>query len=414
MLNSLEGLQYICRLVFNLHKIPIFLFDKKGNLVYEILTDFSRNPLYPSNEAIIVQLFSGTTTYGFPILKESKYLEKYFSISIYSNDQFIGTIAVGPVMNFRMTEETINGLFRDHNIIVTKEEMVHYYNHLPVLNNFDFINISMVLHYMIYQQKLELVDILQYNEILEREKNDIEQPDIHITEQLQNNKVHTDISVERKILDCVKMGRKDELRETFHAILKQGKLGILSKTSYLRSQKNLGISIIALATRAAVEGGLFQEIAYNLSDLFIQKLEELNESKEVTKLTESALLEFAERVAHSKKYKYSKPINMCQNYIFTHLYEDITLTQLADLTSMNPNYLSVLFKKEVGISLRQYIHEVKVNEAKNLLTYTSYSSSDISSLLNFHDQSHFIKVFKKIEGVTPKQFKNGNFKLLEQ
>lgn len=73
---------------------------------------------------------------------------------------------------------------------------------------------------------------------------------------------------------------------------------------------------------------------------------------------------------------------------------------------MNPSYLSTLFKKEVGMSISEYVQSAKVNEAKNLLSYTSHSMSDISSLLNFYDQSHFIRVFKKYTGVTPKQFKN--------
>jgi YesN/AraC family two-component response regulator len=206
----------------------------------------------------------------------------------------------------------------------------------------------------------------------------------------------------------VRLGQSGAIRESFHSTLKQGKIGVLSRTSYLRSQKNLGIVTISLATRAAVEGGLYQEVAYNLSDLYIQKLEELEEIKAVIQLMENVLVDFAERVANNKKYKFSKPINMCLNYVFNHLYDDITLPALAEITSLNPNYLSVLFKKEIGIPLRQYILQSKIDEAKNLLNYTSYSMKEISSLLNFHDQSHFIKVFKKLEGVTPKQYKVKN------
>lgn len=105
--------------------------------------------------------------------------------------------------------------------------------------------------------------------------------------------------------------------------------------------------------------------------------------------------------------QHSKPINECQNYIFTHLYGDITLTILAEIVTLNPSYLSSLFKKEVGISLNEYIQRAKVDESKKLMTYTRHSISEISTLLNFHDQSHFTKIFKKHTGISPKQFKNG-------
>ncbi|MED4227540.1 helix-turn-helix domain-containing protein [Neobacillus cucumis] len=402
-----EDLEYICNLAFNMYKIPVYFFNNRGELVFDVAPNFLHNPLYPSNQVIIAQLFSGTSLSHFPVLKETVHLEKFFSISIQSNHQFCGNIVVGPVINFRMTEETINGMFRDLDIKVKKEDMVSYYNDLPVLSNFNFINMLMVIYYMIYQQKSNLVEILQHNEEIEN-KIEVEPPVIEIAERRQNKNVHTDISIEKKFLNYIKMGNKDELRASFHAIQKQGKKGVLSKSSYLRSQKNLAISVITLATRAAVEGGLFQEIAYNLSDLYIQKLEELNESKAVDQLTEDALLEFAERVKNSKKHKYSKPINLCQNYIFNHIYDEITLSQLAELTSLSPQYLSVLFKKEVGISIRQFIQKTKVDEAKNLLIYSNYSLAEISSILNFHDQSYFAKVFKKFAGVTPNQFKHGN------
>ncbi|MEK4440359.1 AraC family transcriptional regulator [Niallia sp. FSL K6-0077] len=343
-----------------------------------------------------------------PILKETAFLEKYVSLSIYSNNRFEGNIIVGPVINFRMTDETITSSLRDMDIRVAKEEMLHYYSNLPILSNLKFIKFSMMIYYMIYQKQLNILDIVQTNKEIEKENLNIEPIDNQIIESRQNKNVHTDISLEKKFLNYIKIGKKTGLLESFHAINKQGKKGILSKTSYLRSQKNIAISLITLATRAAVEGGLYQEIAYSLSDSYIIKLEELSNSRAVDQLIENALIDFAERVENSKKYKYSKPINICQTYIFNHLYENITLSELANLTGLNPNYLSNLFKKEVGISIKAFIQKTKIDEAKNLLSYSNYSLTEISTLLNFHDQSYFTRIFKLVTGITPKQYINKN------
>ncbi|WP_342043302.1 hypothetical protein [Bacillus sp. OTU2372] len=252
-----EEINYICTLAFNMYKIPVYFYNHHGELVYDAAPNSLYNPLYPSNSAIIAELFSGTGLHNFPVLKETKYLEKFFSISVHSNHQLNGNIIVGPVLNFRMTEETINGTLRDMQIKVNKEEMIRYYTELPFISNFNFINMSMVIYYMVYQQQLSLEDILHNNEGVEKERIKVEPPDSRITEGRQtkmvHKMVHTDISIEKKFLNYIKLGKKDKLLESFHAVQKQGKKGVLSKTSYLRSQKNLAISIITLATRAAVE-----------------------------------------------------------------------------------------------------------------------------------------------------------------
>lgn len=404
--SKLEDLNYICKLVFDMHKIPIFFIDNKGELIFELSRNFQHNPLYPSKEKVFRQLFKEENFYRFPVLRETSYLENFFSIHLHSNDQLNGNIIVGPVLYSRLSEVSIKGIINDLHLKVNKDEMVRYYHSLPIVSNLNFLNLSMLLYYMLYQQKLDMVDILQKNILLENEKFEIEQPAIHISEQRQNLLTHVNPLAEKKIFACIKEGKKDDLIKNLRGLSEAGNLGVLSKTSHLRSQKNSAIAAITLATRAAVDGGLFPEIAYTLSDLLIQNLEEIKESKAVTPFLETALLKFSERVKNGQLQKYSKPISACQNYIFTHLYEDITLSHLAKIAALNPSYLSVLFKKEVGISPSEYIQRSKIDEAKSLITYTKHSLSEISTLLNFHDQSHFTKVFKKYTGVSPKQFRN--------
>ncbi|ENQ3106725.1 YSIRK-targeted surface antigen transcriptional regulator [Bacillus sp. 491mf] len=404
--SKLEDLNYICKLIFDMHKIPIFFIDNKGDLVFELSRNFQHNPLYSSKEEVFRQLFREENFYRFPVLRETSCLENFFSIHLRSDDQFIGNIIVGPVLYSRLSEVSIKGIINDLHLKINKDEMVRYYHSLPIVSNLNFLNVSMVLYYMLYQQKLDMVDILQKNILLENEKFEIEQPAIHISEQRQNLLTHIDPLAEKKIFACIKEGKKDDLIKNLRGLSEAGNLGVLSKTSHLRSQKNSAIAAITLATRAAVDGGLFPEIAYTLSDLLIQNLEEIKENKAITPFLENALLDFSERVKNGKMQKYSRPISACQNYIFTHLYEDITLSHLAKIAALNPSYLSVLFKKEVGISPSEYIQRAKIDEAKSLITYTKHSLSEISTLLNFHDQSHFTKVFKKYTGVSPKQFRN--------
>ncbi|MBT2723920.1 MULTISPECIES: helix-turn-helix domain-containing protein [unclassified Bacillus (in: firmicutes)] len=401
------NLEYISRLVFDMFKIPVFLLGKNGEMILEHSIHFQHNLFDFSKETILNQLFSEGHTLDFPVFSTTAYLGNFFSINIRLGEEFHGKIIVGPVLFSNVPKESIKGIVNDFQLRVNKEELIHYYHSLPVYSHLDFIHLSTILFYMIYQQELDVVNILQNNKLLGRKRMEIEQPDVHVSERRQEIMTYVDPLYEKRMFECVKEGKKFELIQLLQESPKEGKMGVLSKTSQLRSVKNLTIAGITLATRSAIDGGLMPDVSYTLSDLFIQKIEELNDYNAVMKFFEYALLEFTERVQKGKKHKYSKPINICQNYIYTHLYQDICLSDLADLVQMNPQYLSHLFKKEVGISIIEFIQQVKVDEAKTLLTYTQHSLTEISSLLNFHDQSYFIKVFKKFAGVTPNQFKKG-------
>lgn len=93
------------------------------------------------------------------------------------------------------------------------------------------------------------------------------------------------------------------------------------------------------------------------------------------------------------------------NHISKNVYDGISLNELANHLDITPTYLSKLFKKEVGIPLSEYIQRERVEEAKKLLTLTTYPLSDICAWLNFNDQSYFTRVFKKSTYMTPRQYR---------
>jgi YesN/AraC family two-component response regulator len=68
----------------------------------------------------------------------------------------------------------------------------------------------------------------------------------------------------------------------------------------------------------------------------------------------------------------------------------------------------MLFKQEMGVTFTDYLNQVRINRSCELLTNTSLSLIDVSLQAGFDDQSYFSKVFKKIKGVTPKSYRNGN------
>ena len=92
-------------------------------------------------------------------------------------------------------------------------------------------------------------------------------------------------------------------------------------------------------------------------------------------------------------------------YIETHYYEKITLDQLAEMVYLSPAYLSRIFKKETGTTFNDYLIQVRIGKAKNLLHHKDLRVTDIAEAVGFDDQSYFTKVFRRIVGVTPLKYR---------
>lgn len=183
------------------------------------------------------------------------------------------------------------------------------------------------------------------------------------------------------------------------------KQGILSADP-LRNMKYLFVVTVSLASRFALEAGLPLETSYAISDLYIQKMDLLTSIEEIRELTGQVYATYVTEIRKIKSQNtYSRPIMRCLNYITSHFNEPITLGQLAEEVHLNPNYLSSLFKKETGESLRDHLIRVRIEVAQSLLARTDYTYSQISNSLAFCSQSHFTQVFKAKTGYTPKEYR---------
>lgn len=181
--------------------------------------------------------------------------------------------------------------------------------------------------------------------------------------------------------------------------------GTLSKDP-LRNMKYLFVVSVALASRFAIEAGVPLEESYAISDLYIQRMDLSESVEEVCSIHAECYTAYVQTVReYKKKQRYSKPIMSCLNYIVSHFNEKITLEDLSDETGLHPNYISALFKEEVGENLRDYLIRNRIEVAKSLLSRTEYTYLQISNSLAFNSQSHFTKVFREKTGSTPKQYR---------
>ena len=100
-------------------------------------------------------------------------------------------------------------------------------------------------------------------------------------------------------------------------------------------------------------------------------------------------------------------IRQALRYMAEHYSQPLTLAQMAKTVGLSQSYFSSLFHEVLGVSFREHLCRIRVEESKRLLLSSDYPLCDIATAMGFTDQSHYCKVFKRIVGITPGQYRSG-------
>ena len=143
-----------------------------------------------------------------------------------------------------------------------------------------------------------------------------------------------------------------------------------------------------------------------IEQILRRTIEKVKEKDHITQILTSR----KEEEARSLPVRYDEDdsdntVSQIITYIDEHINENIRRKEIAEHIHLNEDYMAKLFKKEKGMQLKEYILERKMDIAKNLLVNSSLSVSIIALKVGFSNFSHFSQTFKKIEGITPNEYR---------
>ncbi|MBU7595772.1 helix-turn-helix domain-containing protein [Metabacillus halosaccharovorans] len=396
-----------CKLIVDLWDLSVFFINPEGIVVFEEVNQKPLNPFLDNDKANFFNHlnYQFSQVFEFPIIKKTVFLDKYIIISVMNNNVFQGTVIIGSTLSFQLSEDKINSIINDARAFFYREKVFNYYKSLPIIDSEKLTSISIFVSHLLNNNLLSPESVLHENAVKSNTNKIIEKVYSSTSENLIAKTLHHDRLFEKKMLQMVREGRLDDLKKISSLRKDEEVVSMLSKSSYIRSIKNHIITLITLVSRAAIEGGLNDKVAISLHDSFILQLEELKHLDEIKGFSRNVLYTFTKNVKQGKDEPYSNTIIACKDYIYKHIYEKINHNDIAKKVELSPKYLSILFKKETGISVSEYIQKSKIDEAKKMLTYSNTSISEIATLLHFYDQSYFTTVFKKRVGITPKQYR---------
>jgi len=273
-----------------------------------------------------------------------------------------------------------------------------------------------ILHIMAnYLTKMELTDIklrqekyIQQARISE-EIQKIKREELELNEKEEKNE-NSFISIcslypletERELLRRVRLGDKEGAREVLNEIL--GKI-LFKNAGQIELIRARILELAVVLSRAAVEADAELEMVLGLNFEYIQELGKNKTIEDLCIWIVKVLDRFTESVYENRNIKNVDIIRKTREFIRANYKKKIKLIDISRAIYLSPYYLSHIFKKETGSTLLEYLTKVRIEEAKRLLENTPWNTTRIAFEVGYSDQSYFCKIFKKIEGISPFEYK---------
>lgn len=386
---TVDDRKYILNHMAGVFHTGVFCQKEDQLISYEENPDY--NPIY-NNESLRLALIRDADEQKEPIVVSDDFHVFYICVKR-ENAYYM----MGPLSTQVMSRTERHRFYRFYGVDEEWEKGLHYHTLMEVLQTAGMF--AKLLTGQEYTDQ-QLVDA-NYQAVAGAEER-WEQIWFDIKSEDEDIYRHT-YQEERRILDAVKAGNVDEaVRLSKEMDVNVGRLG----ESEVDHWRNLSIVAATLCARAAIEGGVMPATAYRLSGFYINKSTSCKDITQILIYRNHAIEELARRVREQKEKRHtSSYTEQCKDYVYGHYREKIYLDNIADILGISGSYLSRLFKKETGISLQDFINNVRVEKAANLLVYSEETLPRIAEYVNFPSQSYFGKVFKQKMQMTPRQYR---------
>lgn len=241
--------------------------------------------------------------------------------------------------------------------------------------------------------------------LLQNQQKMLQQARINETIQVYKEENYTDSLVffynkEKELLEKTRIGNIQDVKSILNEII--GHV-LFSEGGRVDAVRIRAIELTTLLSRVAIEGGANPDSVFHLNSQFLFRLYEEQELEELCLQLQEVLESFVSCMFQGKD-KGNPYIRNALQYMSNNYNQHIDLKIVADHVGLSPSYFSTLFRKTVGISFREHLNWIRVEESKSLLLGKKYTLAEIALSMGFPDQSYYCKVFKKYVGVTPGQY----------
>lgn len=135
-----------------------------------------------------------------------------------------------------------------------------------------------------------------------------------------------------------------------------------------------------------------------------EQLSQLSSLSDILQWLDSFCTKLCRLLIDRKETRTDRIVEQAKRYVVNHYKEKLALSDVADALNISSGHLSNSFKKFSGITLSDYIAQVKIDEAKKLIDTHQYLIYEVADMLGFDNAYYFSKVFRKVTGVSPRDY----------
>jgi two-component system response regulator YesN len=404
------SIEKICEYSFTFTNIDTFFIDSSSNIQLEYGYTQVPEPLKPywRKVANLLDLHDYNSNED-AVIHLTSYMTSFISVKVSSGSEYLGSIVVGPYLseepNILMIE---NIIFQNKLSISLKNIIQQYYFSLPLISTYKAKLIAESLSHSILN-----LHSMRSNGINIGDKKYGAQTDYMFSPDtiMQNTKESLELIEQRymkenEMLHAVEIGDIDKLQQ----ISKEGaslfrNIPNRVPNDPLRSGKNLAVVLNTLFRKAAERGGLHPIDLHSLSEKYAVQVEQTTNLHQLAEMLKKMRFDYCDAVRKLSLKNFNYLTQKAIEFIKKNLDGDLSLEAISSSIDVSLYELSRQFKKETGHNITEYINILRINEAIYIMQNQSISITDIAYMVGFNDVTYFTKVFKKIKGIPPSEYR---------
>jgi len=169
--------------------------------------------------------------------------------------------------------------------------------------------------------------------------------------------------------------------------------------------QSICVELVCITSRTIQDlGENIDHIAGNRSGI-IETVYKAENAIELKNYIHSIFVKITDYLSQKYSQKNSRVINKIKEMIEQRYQEDISVAKISEEVFLTPNYISMIFKKEMNETISEYITKIRMEKAKTLLKTTDLRILEVAEKVGYEDPHYFTKVFKKYTGVLPQKYR---------